>query len=216
MFIPIVLISDKKEEINRFVAEKRKELQAIIIKIKPQKNQYSIQEIKEINREAHVFHQQVRIYLLEEFHLSSLEAQNAFLKLLEEPPTNTQFILTTPSIHLLLPTVISRTKVIRFISKKEEKSNQLVMIKIEKLINLAKSKLSFSSFNFNDKDSAVNFLDNLIIFFKKKLLEEKNSHLILKEVLKVKNLLENNNLNPQIAIDHLLIFIYYCYNANKR
>ena len=40
------------------------------------------------------------------------EAANALLKLLEEPPVRTQFILTTPSAAKLLPTIRSRTAVI--------------------------------------------------------------------------------------------------------
>jgi hypothetical protein len=39
-------------------------------------------------------------------------AQNAFLKLLEEPPTQATIILATPSPHLLLPTIVSRCQII--------------------------------------------------------------------------------------------------------
>lgn len=41
-------------------------------------------------------------------------AANAFLKILEEPPQNLVFILTTESESLILPTVRSRTRIIRF------------------------------------------------------------------------------------------------------
>ncbi len=41
----------------------------------------------------------------------NLEAANALLKLLEEPPGKTQFILTTPSAAKMLPTIRSRTAV---------------------------------------------------------------------------------------------------------
>lgn len=48
-------------------------------------------------------------------------AANAFLKILEEPPSRVVFILTTDNLHAVLPTVQSRTRVLRFspLSQKE-------------------------------------------------------------------------------------------------
>ena len=43
----------------------------------------------------------------------TVEAQNALLKLLEEPPVYAHFFLIIPSAHLLLPTVKSRLSMIR-------------------------------------------------------------------------------------------------------
>ena len=52
------------------------------------------------------------------------EAANAFLKILEEPPKGLVFILTTQSLQTLLPTIISRTRVMQFnrLSHKEMSS----------------------------------------------------------------------------------------------
>lgn len=50
--------------------------------------------------------------LIKDAHQMGREAQNAFLKLLEEPPKNTSFILTTSSIDSLLSTIRSRTQAI--------------------------------------------------------------------------------------------------------
>ncbi len=44
----------------------------------------------------------------------SLEAQNSFLKTLEEPPTNTTFIMVSSNPGLILPTIRSRARKIRF------------------------------------------------------------------------------------------------------
>ncbi len=51
-----------------------------------------------------------RIILIEDAHLMSLEAQTAILKILEEPPLDTVFILTATALHALLPTVVSRSQ----------------------------------------------------------------------------------------------------------
>ena len=50
-----------------------------------------------------------RVVVLENAHLLSHEAQNAFLKTLEEPPPNSQIILLTDREYALRPTVRSRT-----------------------------------------------------------------------------------------------------------
>lgn len=54
-----------------------------------------------------------RIVLIESAELMNDSAQNASLKLLEEPPSNSLFILLTDNLNALLPTVISRSNYIR-------------------------------------------------------------------------------------------------------
>jgi DNA polymerase III subunit delta' len=51
-----------------------------------------------------------RAVVVEYAHLLTTEAQNAFLKLLEEPPADTFIILTTNSPRALLPTILSRVQ----------------------------------------------------------------------------------------------------------
>jgi len=49
-----------------------------------------------------------KIYLIDEAHMLSKAAFNAFLKVLEEPPANVVFMLATTDSHKILPTVVSR------------------------------------------------------------------------------------------------------------
>lgn len=51
-----------------------------------------------------------RVVLIDDAHLSSAEAQNALLKVIEEPPGDTIFILTSISDSAVLPTIASRTE----------------------------------------------------------------------------------------------------------
>ncbi len=51
-----------------------------------------------------------KVYLIDEIHMMTRDAFNAFLKTLEEPPPFVVFILATTEPHKLLPTVISRTQ----------------------------------------------------------------------------------------------------------
>ncbi len=54
------------------------------------------------------------VVILFEAHLATVEAQNAFLKLLEEPPPSAVLVLVTGFSDRLLPTILSRCQAIRF------------------------------------------------------------------------------------------------------
>src|SRR5215211_7728500 len=49
-----------------------------------------------------------KIYILDEAHMLTREAWNAFLKTLEEPPPNTVFVLATTEAHKVMPTIVDR------------------------------------------------------------------------------------------------------------
>lgn len=55
-----------------------------------------------------------RLVVIEDAHLLTIEAQNALLKLIEEPPAGTVFILVTDRVEALLPTVRSRCAAVFF------------------------------------------------------------------------------------------------------
>lgn len=55
-----------------------------------------------------------KIYIIDEVHMLSTSAFNAFLKTLEEPPSYAIFILATTEKHKILPTILSRCQVFNF------------------------------------------------------------------------------------------------------
>jgi DNA polymerase III subunit gamma/tau len=57
---------------------------------------------------------QYKIYIIDEVHMLSSQAFNAFLKTLEEPPPYAKFILATTEKHKILPTILSRCQVFDF------------------------------------------------------------------------------------------------------
>lgn len=57
---------------------------------------------------------QYKVYIIDEVHMLSTAAFNAFLKTLEEPPSYAIFILATTERHKILPTILSRCQVFNF------------------------------------------------------------------------------------------------------
>jgi len=54
------------------------------------------------------------VYIIDEVHMLSTSAFNAFLKTLEEPPSYAIFILATTEKHKILPTILSRCQIFNF------------------------------------------------------------------------------------------------------
>ena len=59
-------------------------------------------------------HGQYKVYIIDEVHMLSQAAFNAFLKTLEEPPPHAVFILATTEKHKILPTILSRCQIFDF------------------------------------------------------------------------------------------------------
>jgi DNA polymerase-3 subunit gamma/tau len=55
-----------------------------------------------------------KVYIIDEVHMLSAQAFNAFLKTLEEPPSYAIFILATTEKHKIIPTILSRCQVFDF------------------------------------------------------------------------------------------------------
>ena len=57
---------------------------------------------------------QYKVYIIDEVHMLSSAAFNAFLKTLEEPPAYAKFILATTEKHKIIPTILSRCQIFDF------------------------------------------------------------------------------------------------------
>ncbi len=85
----------------------------------PKANRILIQSIRALRRKLYLKTQNFgrKVVLVFDAHLLNSgqgEAANAFLKILEEPPSNTTIILVTDHMELLLPTILSRCQKINF------------------------------------------------------------------------------------------------------
>ena len=75
-----------------------------------------VEDIRSIVDQVRIPPQQgkYKVYIIDEVHMLSQAAFNAFLKTLEEPPPHAVFILATTEKHKILPTILSRCQIFDF------------------------------------------------------------------------------------------------------
>ena len=75
-----------------------------------------VDDIRNLNDQVRIPPQKgkYKVYIIDEVHMLSQSAFNAFLKTLEEPPSHALFILATTEKHKIIPTILSRCQVYDF------------------------------------------------------------------------------------------------------
>ena len=76
----------------------------------------SVEDIRNLVEQVRIPPQvgQYKVYIIDEVHMLSKDAFNAFLKTLEEPPAYAKFILATTEKHKIIPTILSRCQIFDF------------------------------------------------------------------------------------------------------
>ena len=85
------------------------------IRVKPEGNSIKIAQIRNLQSDIVIKpHKKYKIYIIDKAEKMTLEAQNALLKTLEEPPEYAIIILVTNNKEGLLPTIRSRCEIVKF------------------------------------------------------------------------------------------------------
>lgn len=219
--IPLLIITNSSEEfedyIKKFIFENASEFEETNI-IEPEKNEITIDQIRSIYGIIKHQTQQRRMIIIKNFDSAKSLVQNAILKLLEEKTINTQFVLQVESLNKVIETIQSRVKIINL--------NQSIRILddnykklIEMVITLSKAKsLTF----LNEKDlinPSLSFINNFLINLQlylsnNKELNQNQKIKIIKKTFEYQKQLGSVNLNLQLTLDSILIFIYTVINTD--
>lgn len=98
----------------------------------------SVEDIRHLVDQVRIAPQlgEYKVYIIDEVHMLSSNAFNAFLKTLEEPPKHAKFILATTERHKIIPTILSRCQVFTFNRiKTEDISNHLKYLAEQEQVN---------------------------------------------------------------------------------
>src|SRR3989344_3279772 len=159
----------------------------------------SIKEIKELTSLAQIPFASKTAIVIYDFEKVSIEAQNAFLKTLEEPQKNLIFLLTSTSADKLLPTISSRCEIVQV--QKLYKLTNLTIKLVEAFIKASEGeKLKIVS-KITDRENAKIFLKNIILASKegndfKKITANKADQALQKI---------NQNANPTLQLTNFVL-----------
>lgn len=103
------------KEINKVEGEEEKDLSFNVFELDAASNN-SVDDIRSITDQVRIPPQigKYKVYIIDEVHMLSQQAFNAFLKTLEEPPPHAIFILATTEKHKIIPTILSRCQIFDF------------------------------------------------------------------------------------------------------
>lgn len=131
-----------------------------------------IEEAKSLAYKAHLtpLNGGKKVYIIDEAHVLTTDAQNVLLKLLEEPPPNVCLILCTTKPDGLLDTVRSRCQLYPFV----ELSPEDIKVKLERICKYERMKLDPKHLEFisttacGNMRAAENILEQALVLGKKR------------------------------------------------
>lgn len=139
-------------------------------------------------------------------HTMTTEAQNAFLKTIEEPPGNTVIVLETDQPDALLPTILSRCHLVRLqhppASGEPLSANVAIM---EQLITVPIGKrLQLIDTIAKTKSDALLFIDGAIASLHENLATHPQHATLLRALLTARRTI-HGNITPKLALDRVFL-----------
>lgn len=165
-------------------------------------DEFKIDDSKAVMKEAYIAEEHTK-HLVIVAPSYRIEAQNALLKLLEEPPRNIVFILIVKSKTALLPTIRSRMQIEHISSHKEPFVLEIDIAKMElgDIFNFLKTHKNISKILLKETIEAI--LKSALVQAKIKLHERElklfDKSLVLAEL----------NTRPQTILSTLLLTLYH-------
>lgn len=181
-----------------------------------------ITEIRELNHWLSLssYQSKMKAAVIFRAEKMTLEAQNALLKNLEEPPENTLIILLTQDYELLLPTIISRCQVIKLtasaINLDDKEISQYLNILKVLIKNDLGEKFKIALDYAKSREEAIEFLDKLMIVLESQLKStvisnSSSLHItislypsLVHQLQHTKTLIQAN-VNTRLALENLFI-----------
>lgn len=218
--IPLLLISRNQKKTDDFIERFIKENDinsSWIFTIRPVTRELSIDQIRTLKRELAISTNKKRLIIIYGLDISGAEVQNALLKTLEEKQENNQFIFIVSHGFSVLPTIQSRSKTIVL-----NKTEVVVSESTRELMNRVKVENEYEFLlhpivSAASREDALAFLDEILEYSRKQLLEMPEAAVkTIKKILRLRELIINNNINVQLAVDNLLIYIKKLYSIKQR
>jgi len=218
----ILLISEDKKKAKEYIDKlsKDEDIDRIDVNINSFEKTIGIEDIRNIRK--HIFLKPIlsktKVVVTEAYEGITIDSQNALLKILEEPPNNTTIIITVSKIGLILPTILSRCKIVE-IKQPFELSKETSTQYFNILISLSSigvgNRLKLAQDMAKNKDEIIPELEKMILIAREKLIEEAKKHVndplisqylnILISLNKANLVLKTTNVSPRLTLENLFL-----------
>jgi len=211
-----LIVAKNKNEASSYMANllKEKEINSLDANFQIYEKTVGIEDVRSIQKATLLkpFRGKIKAVIINTYTNITLEAQNALLKILEEPPANTIMIITTTKKELILPTIVSRCKVI-ILQEKEIKLTEVDLSELENTLNIllndkAGAKLKIAQDIAKDKENVDLWFGKMSVFVKNKLTQDcKNLKYlnILKELQETYKVIESTNVNQRVTLENFFL-----------
>ncbi len=153
-----------------------------------------------------------KIVIIDNAHLMSQEAQNCFLKTLEEPKGKTILILISSKPEMLLPTIFSRCQIIKFLGRpspsqeKIEEENKILQDALKIVNSDLGQKFQYAKSLDFEKQDLSQILEVLQKHFRNLLLDgSPDAKRILRLIEDINLKITTTNVSPKLALEVLLM-----------
>lgn len=171
-----------------------------------------IEQVRAVGSDAYILPNEARrkVYIFEEAELMNENAQNAALKLLEEPPANVLFVLCAENVQLLLPTVRSRCVEYDFAGEEQPADEKLTAL-AEKYLAVLSSGDEAKLFRWcmenceMDTQTATAFLQTVTALLTERLCAPRRSSLSARSAMDTIALCERciGYLRVNVGVKHI-------------
>lgn len=224
----IILSSKNKKLIEDYLNKLHKDLKISPFDIDIAENEKSIgiEEIRNLQKKIFLKPAQgnLKTLIIKSSENLTKEAQNALLKVLEEPPASIVIILTTISKDLLLPTIVSRCKIIELEDSRAKHPKNEISQYPDLLMSLfrgdgAGSRLKLAEKMGKTKEDALEAIEKMILAAREQLVDnalnpgQKEKNLIsqylntLISLNKTYIVIKTTNVNPRFTLENLFLNI---------
>jgi len=193
--IPNIIVISDVEQIEQVISSRSKQKaisEAYITRIFPEKEELVVNQIKQLGALTRLSSAQLSLISIVGLDFSSDEVQNKLLKSLEELSERFEFLIFVYHPERLLPTIKSRCAIV----------NLCKPVSVIKNSEIAPTVFfSFSSNSDISRELAIQKIDD---FLSHAILKDLQS---VKHILHIRSLIENNNVDPSMGLDSILLFL---------
>lgn len=164
----------------------------------------------------------VKTVIIEAYEGLTIEAQNSLLKVLEEPPESAIIMVVVLNKNLILPTILSRCKVVEIKEDLQELTEQEISQRLNVLTSLVKNgvgkRLKLAQDFGKSREEAIIWLEQMLIVTRKILIDKINNPSlkegtfstseclnILKRFQKTYTIIKTANVSQRFVLENLFL-----------